>query len=72
MGLVMGFLLALYSIHEQYMGALECWTIVFTPIGAGINIVLAAAVNKSKQENTSKDGDGIKYALAMKGEEYIV
>lgn len=63
-GLIGGFVLALYSIKYQYTGPLECWTIVFAPIGTAISLVIGAIVNKSKQENTSASGDGIKYMLA--------
>lgn len=64
-GLVGGFYLAVLSIQAQYMGALACWTVVFTPIGTGVTIVLGKTVDKSKAENTGGNGDGIKYALAM-------
>ena len=64
MGLVGGFYLALKSIAYAYTGALACWTIVFTPIGTACSIVLNKIVDKSIMENTSADGDGIKYATA--------
>lgn len=67
----MGFLLALYSIRAQYTGALACFTIVFTPIGVGIDIVLRAIVKKSEAENTGADGEGIRYALLKKEEPTI-
>lgn len=63
-GLVGGFYLALKSIATGYTGALMCWTVVFTPIGTACSIVLAAIVRKSEAENTSADGEGIKYATA--------
>ena len=63
-GLVGGFYLALKSIIHQYTGALMCWTVVFTPIGTACSIVLSKIVDKSVIENTSADGDGIKYAAA--------
>lgn len=63
-GLCMGFALAVYSVKEQYTGALECFTIAFTPMGVGINIVLTRAVVKSDHENTSAEGEGIKYGKA--------
>ena len=63
-GLVGGFYLALKSIVYQYTGALMCWTVVFTPIGTACSIVLGKIVDKSVIENTSADGDGIKYAAA--------
>ncbi len=63
-GLVGGFYLAVLSIRYQYTGALLCWTVVFTPIGTGISLVLAKVVDKSKEENTGADGEGIKFAAA--------
>lgn len=65
LGLAGGFVLALLSIKYQYMGALACYTVVFTPMGTAISIVLAKVVNKSKEENTGADGEGISYAIAM-------
>lgn len=65
-GLVMGFVLAVMSIRHDYMGQLLCYTVVFTPIGTALSIVLNSIVNKSRAENTSGDGTGIKYGLAMK------
>ena len=56
-GLLGGFLLAVLSIKYQYAGALACWTVVFTPIGT--------AVDKSKAENMSGNGDGITFASAQ-------
>ena len=64
LGLVGGFVLAVLSIKYQYTGALACWTVVFTPIGTAISIVLVRIVDKSRAENTSADGEGIKYAAA--------
>lgn len=63
-GLAGGFYLARMSIMYQYTGALMCWTVVFTPIGTAISIVLTFIVKKSTAENTSADGEGIKYATA--------
>lgn len=63
-GLVGGFDLAKESIQTGYTGALMCWTVVFTPIGTACSIVLSKIVHKSEVENTSADGDGIKYATA--------
>jgi len=63
-GLIGGFVLALFSIKYQYTGALACWTVVFTPIGTASSIVLAKIVDKSKEENTGADGEGIQYARA--------
>ena len=60
-GLAGGFILAWKSIEFQYMGALACFTVVFTPVGTAIGIVLNS---KSEHENTSADGEGIKYAAA--------
>ena len=64
LGLVGGFVLAVLSIKYQYTGALACWTVVFTPIGTAISIVLVRIVDKSRAENTGPDGEGIKYAAA--------
>lgn len=63
-GLAGGFALAVLSIKYQYTGALACWTVVFTPIGTAISIVLVRIVDKSRAENTSADGEGIKFAAA--------
>ncbi len=57
-GLVGGFVLALISIKADYVGALACWTIVFTPLGTATSIVLSRIVDKSRAENTK---GGIKY-----------
>lgn len=63
-GLAGGFYLALRSIATGYTGALMCWTVVFTPIGTAASIVLSQIVRKSTIENTSAEGEGIKYAAA--------
>lgn len=63
-GLAGGFVLALLSIRYAYTGALMCWTVVFTPIGTAVSVVLARIVDKSRDENTGADGEGIKYATA--------
>lgn len=63
-GLAGGFYLAVKSIGSDYNGSLLCWTVVFTPIGTAASLVLGKVVDKSKMENTSADGDGIKYAAA--------
>ena len=65
-GLVGGFLLAFYSIKHDYLGALACWTVVFTPIGTATSICLSRIVDKSKAENTV---GGIKYDLALSEQE---
>ena len=64
-GLCMGFYLANKSIVYGYTGALVCFTIVFTPLGTALGIVLNSVVAKSRAENSGGNGDGIKYALAM-------
>lgn len=64
LGLAGGFVLALLSIRYAYTGALMCWTVVFTPIGTAVSVVLARIVDKSRDENTGADGEGIKYAAA--------
>lgn len=63
-GLIGGFILAWKSIEFQYMGALACFTVVFTPIGTAIGIVLNSIVRKSEAENCGADGEGIKFAAA--------
>jgi hypothetical protein len=63
-GLAGGFYLAHKSITTGYTGALMCWTVVFTPIGTACSIVLSKIVHKSEVENSSADGEGIKYAAA--------
>jgi len=63
-GLAGGFVLAWRSITYGYTGALACWSIVFTPIGTVAGIVLQKIVHKSEVENSSAEGDGIKYAIA--------
>lgn len=63
-GLAGGFVLGLLSIKHQYTGALACWTVVFTPIGTALSIVLSRIVEKNRAENTSADGEGVKYAAA--------
>ena len=63
-GLAGGFILAWKSIEYQYMGALACFTVVFTPVGTAIGIVLNSIVHKSDHENRSADGEGIKFAAA--------
>lgn len=63
-GLVGGFYLAIKSITYGYTGALACYTVVFTPIGTACSIVLSKIVHKSEIENSSADGEGIKYAIA--------
>ena len=63
---LMSFVLAVYSIHEQYMGALACWTVCIAPMDAALSIVLKAVVDKNKQENTGADGEGIRYRQLMK------
>ena len=63
-GLAGGFYLARRSIITGYTGALMCWTVVFTPIGTACSIVLSKIVHKSEVENSSADGEGIKYATA--------
>lgn len=72
LGLAGGFILAVLSIKYQYTGALACWTIVFTPIGTALGVVLVRIVDKSRDENTGADGEGVKFAAAkaaLKSEE---
>ena len=65
LGLAGGFVLAVLSIKYQYTGALACWTVVFTPIGTALSIVLSRIVEKNRAENTSAHGEGVKYAAAQ-------
>jgi hypothetical protein len=65
LGLVGGFYLANKSINADYSGSLMCWTIVFTPIGTALSLVLNSVVKKNQAENTSADGEGIAYAATM-------
>ncbi len=64
LALLGGYRLALLSIEADYIGSLVCWTACLSPIGVGISVVLARVVDKNRDENTSSDGDGIKYAQA--------
>lgn len=64
LGLSGGFVLALLSIRYAYTGALMCWTVVFTPVGTAVSIVLGKIVDKNREENTSAEGEGVKYAAA--------
>lgn len=64
-GMAGGFYLARMSIQYQYVGALACWTVVFTPIGTAIGVVLGKIVDKNKAENVSGGGDGITFASAQ-------
>lgn len=65
-GLAGGFYLAIKSIATGYTGSLLCWTVVFTPIGTATSIAISKVVDKSKAENTGSNGEGIKFAMAMK------
>ena len=56
-GLAGGFVLAVLSIKYQYTGALACWTVVFTPIGTAVSIVIARIVDKSRAENNATKSD---------------
>ena len=64
-GLLGGFYLALESIRYGYMGALMCWTVVFTPIGTVAALVVGKVVDKNRDENTGGNGDGITFAAAQ-------
>ncbi len=63
-GMAGGFILAVLSIKYQYAGALACWTVVFTPIGTAIGVVLGKIVDKNRAENVS-GGEGITFASAQ-------
>ena len=65
LGLAGGFALAVLSIRYQYTGALACWTVVFTPIGTALSVVLSRIVEKNRAENTGANGEGVKYAAAQ-------
>ena len=65
LGLAGGFVLAVMSIRHGYTGALACYTVVFTPIGTGLTIVLNSTVRKSMAENTAGDGTGVVFAAAQ-------
>ena len=65
LGLAGGFALAVLSIRYQYTGALACWTVVFTPSGTALSIVLSRIVEKNRAENTGANGEGVKYAAAQ-------
>lgn len=67
--LMLSFVLAVMSIREQYMGVLACWTACLTPLGVGLDIVLNSTVKKSTAENTSAEGDGIRYRQIVNGGE---
>lgn len=64
LGLAGGFILAVLSIRYQYTGALACYTVVFTPVGTAVSIVLARVVEKNRKENTGADREGITFAAA--------
>ena len=64
LGLAGGFLLAVMSIRHSYTGALACYTVVFTPIGTALGVVLGKIVDKSRAENTGADGKGVVFAKA--------
>lgn len=64
LGMAGGFVLAALSIRYQYTGALACYTVVFTPVGTALSVVLARVVEKNRKENTGADGEGITYAAA--------
>lgn len=68
---ILSFILAMYSIKEQYTGALPFFTICIAPINAGIAFVLNSSVKKSQDENTGPNGEGINYMKFMQSEETI-
>lgn len=63
-GLAGGFYLAVRSIQYNFTGSLLCWTVVFTPIGTACSIVLSRIVDKSRDENTGPNGEGVKWEAA--------
>ena len=64
-GLFGGFYLAIKSIHYNYTGQLLCYTVVFTPLGTALAVVLGKIVDKNRDENTGPNGEGIVYATAQ-------
>lgn len=67
--MLLSFILSVKSINAQYVGSLACWTVCAAPVGTGIDIVLHAVVNKNKAENTSNEGDGIRYRQLLNEQE---
>lgn len=67
MDTILSFIMGMYSIHNEYTGALPFFTVCVTPVNAGIAFVLNSSVNKSKAENTGPNGEGINYAKFMEG-----
>lgn len=65
MFIMLSFVLATMSIKAQYTGALACWTICATPLVTILGVVLNSSVKKSTAENTSGNGDGIRYSHIM-------
>ena len=65
-GLFMAYRLGVMSIEADYMGALACFTVVFTPIGTMLGITLAAVVNKNKAENTDGGINAMKLQTGYK------
>lgn len=63
-GMLGGFILAFDSIRYDYMGALACYTVGFTPMSTALSLVLGKVVKKNEMENTSSEGEGIQYASA--------
>ncbi|MCD8240195.1 MAG: hypothetical protein LUB58_02210 [Oscillospiraceae bacterium] len=56
-----GFYLACLSIQRSYTGALYCYTVIATPLGTALSVVLAKEVYTSKAALTE---GGIKYEAA--------
>lgn len=65
LGLAGGFYLAVQSIKYNYTGQLLCYTVVFTPLGTAVAIVLGKIVDKNRDENTGPNGEGIVYSSAQ-------
>lgn len=63
-GMSGGFILAVMSITYNYMGALACYTVGFTPMATALSLVLGRVVKKNEMENTSAEGEGVQYASA--------
>ncbi len=58
-----GFYLANRSIDESFTGALYCYTVIATPVGTALSVVLGKVVDKNKAENMD-NGKGIAFAAA--------
>lgn len=60
--IVLGFVLAMYSVMKSYTAPLVVYTACVAPIGSLISISIGFSIKKSEKENIA---GGIKYDLAM-------